>query len=351
MIENLLREEIKGFKNYEVENVPYKYKMDANETPFELPEEVMKNIEDIVKSTRVNIYPDPTAEKLREELARYCSVTPKNIFVGNGSDEIIHLIMLAFVDKGDTVLYPHPSFAMYSIYSKIAGANEIAVNLDEDYTYNVERFAEAVERYKPKLVFLCNPNNPTGSVIDEEDIIRIIEKAKGIVIVDEAYFEFYGKTLVPYIDRFENLIVLRTLSKAFGIAGLRVGYALSNGEIVKYLNLVKSPYNLNSLSQRIALEVLKSGVLKERVNYIINEREKLVKELNKINGIKVYPSHANFVLCKFENANDVHKRLVERGILVRNFSNVKGLEGTLRITVSSADANDYLINALREILS
>ncbi|HHW58420.1 MAG TPA: histidinol-phosphate transaminase [Clostridia bacterium] len=350
MIENLVREEIKGFKNYEVHSIPYRYKMDANETPFELPEGVIKNIQEIVKYSQVNVYPDPTAEKLKEELARYCKVVPTNIFVGNGSDEIIHLIMLAFINKGDVVAYPHPSFAMYSVYSKIAGAVEIPVKLEEDYTYDVGSFTEVIEKYRPKLVFLCNPNNPTGSVIEREDIIKIIRKSNGIVVVDEAYFEFYGNTIVDAINEFENLIVLRTLSKAFGLAGLRVGYAVSNEKILEYLNLVKSPYNINSFTQRIALEVLRSGVLRERVNYILNERKRLINELSKIKGIKVYPSKANFILVKFKDAEYAHKKLLERGILVRDFSKVEGLEGALRITVSTKEANDYLINVLKELL-
>jgi len=350
MIENLVREEIKGFKNYEVHSIPYRYKMDANEAPFELPEEVIKNIQEIVKSSQVNVYPDPTAEKLKEELARYCGVVPTNIFVGNGSDEIIHLIMLAFISKGDVVAYPHPSFAMYSVYSKIAGAVEIPVRLREDYNYDVDSFIKVIEKYQPKLVFLCNPNNPTGSVIEREDIIKIIQKSNGIVVVDEAYFEFYGNTIVDAINEFENLIVLRTLSKAFGLAGLRVGYAVANENILKYLNLVKSPYNINSLSQIIALKVLRTDVLKERINYILEERKRLIKELGKIPGVKVYPSKTNFILVKFKDADYVYKGLLERGILVRDFSKVEGLEGALRITVSSREANDYLINGLKELL-
>jgi histidinol-phosphate aminotransferase len=258
---------------------------------------------------------------------------PTNIFVGNGSDEIIHLIMLAFINKGDVVAYPHPSFAMYSVYSKIAGAVEIPVRLREDYNYDVDSFIKVIEKYQPKLVFLCNPNNPTGSVIEREDIIKIIQKSNGIVVVDEAYFEFYGNTIVDAINEFENLIVLRTLSKAFGLAGLRVGYAVANENILKYLNLVKSPYNINSLSQIIALKVLRTDVLKERINYILEERKRLIKELGKIPGVKVYPSKTNFILVKFKDADYVYKGLLERGILVRDFSKVEGLEGETDIYV------------------
>lgn len=351
MIEELLRDEIKGFKNYEVYNVPCKYKMDANEVPFKIPDSVMENIKDIISTANVNIYPDPIAERLKEELAAYCCVTSENILIGNGSDELIHLIMLAFVDKNDAVLYPDPSFSMYSVYAKIEGALEVKVKLNEDYSYNVDRFVEAIKKYKPKVVFLCTPNNPTGSIIKRDDIIKILDTSSGLVVVDEAYFEFYGETVVDIVDKYDNIAVLRTLSKAFGLAGLRVGYLVANKAAVKCLSLVKPPYNINSVSQAIALNVLKSGILKNRLDYILNERQYLTNELIEISGIKVYPSNANFILVKFKDADYVYNELIKRGILVRNFSKSPDLEGCLRITVGTREANNYLIKCLKELLA
>lgn len=350
MIEDLLRDEIKNFKNYEVYNIPCKYKMDANEAPFRLPDAVMESIGNIINSANVNIYPDPLAENLKRELAVYCGISKENIMVGNGSDEIIHLIMLAFVDKNDIVLYPVPSFSMYSVYTKIAGAHEVGVSLNEDYSYDADSFVVAVKKYKPKVVFLCTPNNPTGSVIKRDDIIKIADASDGLVVVDEAYFEFYGETVVDIIDKYDNIIVLRTLSKAFGLAGLRVGYLAANKTVVKYLSLVKSPYNINSVSQAIALSVLKSGTLKDRLDYILNERQYLINGLNKIDNIKVFPSDANFVLVKFKDADYVYNELIRRGILVRDFSKSHSLEGCLRITVGTREANNYLLQCLKEML-
>lgn len=350
MIEELLRDEIKGFKNYEVYNIPCKYKMDANETPFKLPATVMENIKEIISFANVNIYPDPVAEKLKEELSKYCGVKLENIMIGNGSDELIHLIILAFVDKNDVVLYPDPSFSMYSVYTKMAGALEVSVRLNEDYSYNVVRFVEAIKKYKPKVVFLCTPNNPTGSIIKRDDILKIVDVSDGLVVVDEAYYEFYGKTVVDIVDKYDNVIVLRTLSKAFGLAGLRVGYLVANKTAVKCLSLVKPPYNTNSVSQAIALNVLRSGTLKDRLDYILNERQYLVNELIEIGGVKVYPSNANFILVKFKDADYVYNELIKRGILVRNFSKSPNLEGCLRITVGTRESNNYLLQCLREML-
>jgi histidinol-phosphate aminotransferase len=351
MISDLLREEIKEFKNYEVNDIECKYKMDANETPFRLPERTMEALSEIIADANVNRYPDPISRKLKRKLSEYLGVSEESIMIGNGGDELIHLIMLSFVNKNDGVVYPLPSFAMYKVYSQIAGAKQIEVSLNEDYSYDVDKFSNAIDKYNPKVIILCTPNNPTGNVMKREDIIKILQLKKGIVVVDEAYYEFDGETVVDLINKYENLIVLRTMSKAFSLAGIRVGYLAANPEIVKCLNLVKAPYNVNSVSQALALNVLESGVFKDRIEYIINERQYLYEGLKDINGIKLYPSRANFILAKFQDADYVYKSLIERGILVRNFSNSPGLCGALRITVGTREANNYLIKCLKEVLA
>lgn len=350
MISDLLREEIKGFKNYEVYNIECKYKMDANEIPFKLPETTIENLQEIVCNANVNRYPDPVSMKLKKRLSEYCGVLPENIMVGNGSDELIHIIMNAFVDINDYVIFPVPSFSMYKVYSQIAGANRIEISLNDDYSYDVDKFINAIKKHNPKVTILCTPNNPTGTVISKEDIIKILKHNHGLTVVDEAYYEFYGETVVDLIKDYENLIVLRTLSKAYGLAGLRVGYLVADVETVKCLSMVKSPYNVNSISQAIALNVLESDVVKNRVEYIKNERQYLLNELNSIQGIKIYPSNANFILIKFNNADYVYNKLIKCGILVRNFSKDPGLYGTLRITIGTREANNYLVKCLKQIL-
>ncbi|KAA5808518.1 histidinol-phosphate transaminase [Thermoanaerobacterium thermosaccharolyticum] len=351
MIYDLLRDEIKGFKNYEVSNIECKYKMDANEVPFSLPESTLENLQEIVKSANVNRYPDPVSIKLRDKLAEKCSASKDNILVGNGSDEIIHIIMNAFVSPDDFVVYPVPSFSMYRVYSEIAGANKVEVSLGEDYHYDVVEFIKSIKEYDPKLVILCNPNNPTGTTISRDDIIKILEVNRGITVVDEAYYEFFGETVIDLINKYKNMIVLRTLSKAYGLAGLRVGYAVSNPEMIGCLNLVKSPYNVNSISQAIALSVLEADTVKDRVEYIKNERKFLMDGLSKIDGLKVYNSQANFLLLKFDDADYVYNKLLEKGILVRDFSGDNELSGTLRVTIGTREANSYFIKCIKEILS
>lgn len=349
VINDLLRKNIKGFKNYAVNNIDCKYKMDANETPFSLPEMTLDNLRDIVSQANVNRYPDPISKKLKERLAEYCNTIPSKLMVGNGSDELIHLLMCTFVDVGDYVLYPVPSFSMYKVYAQISGANCKEINLQADYSYNIDALIDYNLKYNPKLTFLCTPNNPTGTVISRDDIKKLLDKSNGLVVVDEAYYEFYGLTVVDLVREYNNLVVLRTLSKAYGLAGLRVGYFISNEDIVNCVSLVKPPYNVNSISQEIALSVINSNVLQNRVEYILNERRFLLEELSKIDKIKVFPSNANFILIRIDNANYVYKRLIEFGVLVRNFSNDPMLNNTLRITVGTRETNNYLIKCLKEI--
>ncbi|ORX23869.1 histidinol-phosphate transaminase [Thermoanaerobacterium sp. PSU-2] len=350
MIYDLIRDEIKGFKNYDVPTIECMYKMDANETPFGLPEATMNNLQEIVKSANVNRYPDPVSLKLRDKLAEYCGTTRENIFAGNGSDEIIHILMNAFVSKNDCVVYPVPSFSMYKVYSQIAGAKNVEVALKDDYSYNVDEIINTINIFNPKMVILCNPNNPTGTTLDRDDIVKILKVNDGITVVDEAYYEFYGDTVVDLIGKFERLIVLRTLSKAYGLAGLRVGYAVSNSDVISCLNMVKSPYNVNSISQAIALSVLEEGRVDEKVDYIKNERKFLQDGLKEIGKLKVYDSKANFLLIEFDDAYYVYNKLLEKGVLVRNFSGDKILSNALRVTIGTREANSYFLKCLKEIL-
>ncbi len=349
MIEKLLRAEVQNFKNYQIEKIPYKYKLDANEVFFNLPEDILENMANIVKETSFNIYPDTTADELRDEISKYCKVERENILVSNGSDEAIHLLNLAFVDKDDEILIPSPSFAMYSIYARLSGGKIITFPLGENFEYNLEIIFETMKKQNPKMIFICNPNNPTGTTIEPKDILKIVEKNESIVVVDEAYYEFCGKTVVEYVENYENLVVLRTFSKAFGLAGLRIGYAVSNKNLISYLQRVKPPFNTSSFSQKLAVYLLKSGILSSRVEYILKEREILISELNRLKFVKVYPTESNFVLCEFKDSEFVYKKLLENGILVRNFPKGSVLENCLRITVGSREANEYLLEVLKGV--
>ncbi|SHF38258.1 histidinol phosphate aminotransferase apoenzyme [Caldanaerobius fijiensis DSM 17918] len=350
MIKDLVRRDVVNLKNYQVHMQQCKYKMDANESPFDLPEDIYARLSEVIRNARPNIYPDPLATRLRGAISAYAGVNADNIIVGNGSDDLIHGIMNSFVEREDFVLYPEPSFSMYRIYTLIAGAKPIGIPLGEDFQYHVGTFIEAVNKYAPKVVFLCVPNNPTGNVLSKEAIVDILESVKGLLVVDEAYYEFYGETVVDLIGKYPNLVILRTFSKAMGIAGLRVGYLISSNEVIDELYKTKSPYNINSVSQAVAYEVLKSGIYKERLNYIISERNRLFNRLKEIKGVKAYPSAANFILIRVADAEKVHQKLIEKDILVRSFKGDPYLNDCLRITVGTAEANEHLIKSLREIM-
>ncbi|WP_026487178.1 histidinol-phosphate transaminase [Caldanaerobius polysaccharolyticus] len=351
MIRDLVRRDVVNLKNYQVHMQQCRYKMDANESPFDLSEDMYEKMADIVKKSRPNIYPDPMATRLREAISEYAGVPADRIMVGNGSDDLIHGLMNSFVEKDDCVIYPEPSFSMYRIYTLIAGARPVGIPLGDEFQYDTDEFMRAVYRYSPKVVFLCTPNNPTGNTIAREDIVKVLDCVKGLLVVDEAYFEFCGNSVVELTEKYPNLVVLRTFSKAMGLAGLRVGYMISSQEVIGEMYKTKSPYNLNSLSQAIACEVLKSGSYKERVDYIVKERDRLYMRLKEIKGVKSYPSHANFILIKVADAEGVHRRLIEKGVLVRSFKGDPYLDDCLRVTVNTAEANDYFIEALKEIMS
>lgn len=350
---NYLRKDLWDLKPYDANQQECKYKLDANESPWDLPEKIRAKLSnEILKGMNFNHYPDSDATELRKAIARYCNVDPENIIVGSGSDELIHTIISAFIEKGDTVLCPNPSFGMYKIFTKIAGGSPIEVPLDKDYKYQPDLILEMANKYKPKVIFLCTPNNPTGNSIPSSDIKTILDKFSGIVVIDEAYIEFAANSLAEDILKYPNGIVLRTFSKALGMAGLRIGYSISNKDLALQIYRAKPPYNVNTFSQKVAVLVLENiDIINKRISYIKEQRRKLVASLNRIEGIYSYPTEANFVLIKVPDGDKVYNALLERGILVRNFSNHPLLENCLRITVGDEDANKAFYRALKEIIS
>ena len=257
------------------------------------------------------------------------------------------MIINAFVDRNEYVLCPSPSFSMYNIYTKIGGGNPVCIQLREDYSYDMDKFIWAGKKYNAKVVFICNPNNPTGTVIESEDIEYLIENFKGIVVIDEAYFEFYGETMMDSVLEYKNVIILRTFSKAFGAAGLRIGYLVTNKELVKDVYITKSPYNINTFSQLTALELLKDlHTIQERINYIVSERDRLYAEINDIDGVEVIPSKANFLLIRLDDSQGIYEKLIEEGISVRNFQDDSVLAQYIRVSIGTEDENDKFLEVL-----
>ncbi|MDU4855295.1 MAG: histidinol-phosphate transaminase, partial [Clostridioides difficile] len=274
-------------------------------------------------------------------------VNKKNLLVGNGSSEIIDLIIHTFVDKDEVILSFSPSFSMYSIYSQINGSKFIGVESDENLVINIDNVIEKVKENNPKIVIVCNPNNPTGTILKREEIIKLLDSTNSLVVLDEAYMDFGEESMLSDVFKYDNLIVLRTLSKAFGLAGIRTGYMLSNSSLINSVEKVRPPYNLNSLSDFIATRALRNkDVVKAYIKEVKEEREVLYEEMIGM-GIKAYKSQANFILFYSEIEN-LSQKLIDRGVLIRKFGGK--LENYYRVTIGDKEENSMFVGAIRDIL-
>lgn len=307
--------------------------LDANESPF----------------GELNRYPDSTQKKLKEKLSKIKNISADQIAVGNGSDELIDLIIKVFCEpKNDSILMMNPSFAMYGFYASINENKVVKLDLNENFEIVKSDFLNTIEDNQLKIFFLCSPNNPTGNSI--EDLEFYIKKFNGIVVVDEAYIEFSGKkSCIELLEKYPNLIVLQTFSKAWGMAGARVGVAYSSKEIIKLINTVKAPYNVNSLSLNKILEIISlQGNITDNIENTLNEISWLKNEFQNINCIKkVYPTDANFFLIEFENVEKVYEKLLEKEILTSKRS--PQIQNCIRINVGNREENIQLITILKSI--
>ncbi|SIS60134.1 histidinol-phosphate transaminase [Chryseobacterium gambrini] len=297
----------------------------------------------------LNRYPDSTQKELKEKLAALKNVSTKQIAVGNGSDELIDVIVKVFCEpKKDAILMMNPSFAMYGFYASVNENKVVKLNLDENFGIDKEEFLKISKEEKPKVFFLCSPNNPTGNSI--EDIEFYIQNFEGIVVVDEAYIEFSGKkSCIELLEKFPNLIVLQTFSKAWGMAGARVGIAYGSEEIIQLINTVKSPYNVNSLSlNKISELIINKEFIKSNIENTLKEISWLGNELEMVNCIKkIFPTDANFFLIQFENVDKVYQKLLENEILTSKRS--PQIPNCIRINVGNREENNKLINVLKSI--
>lgn len=309
--------------------------LDANENPFG------KN----------NRYPDPYQKDLKQRLSEIKNIATEKIFIGNGSDEIIDHIYRVFCNPGkDKVMFFSPTFGMYQVAADLNDVKVIDIPLTSDFQINIEEAQKYFKDENLKVIVICTPNNPTGNVINPKDIDFILENFNGIVAIDEAYIEFTDQlSYLDKIDQFPHLVLLQTLSKAWGIAGVRIGMAYANPEIIHLLNKVKHPYNISTLNQKAAIEELnQSSEFVKRKKIILEEKEKLHSALEKLSlVVKIYPSDTNFLLVKFSHSNQVFKKLIQEGIIVRDQSSK--IKNSLRITVGSPEENLKLINSLHKL--
>ncbi len=342
--DNLIRPNISNLKPYSSARDEFVGEasiwLDANESPTPLP-----NL-----TEGINRYPDPLQCELKSAIAKVKGTNDNQIFIGNGSDEAIDLLFRCFCNPTtDRVLVFPPTYGMYSVCAAINDIEVVESMLDKQFNINLNDFKEK-QKLKPKLTFICNPNNPTGNVQSAETIRQVIENSEGIVVVDEAYVDFCPEqSVLDWINRYPNLVVLQTLSKAWGLAGARVGLAFASPKIISVMSKVKFPYNLGKPSIDIALKALNSEMLmSQRVNEIVLNKNMLTDKLVGMLIVeKIYPSKANFLLVKFSNAKEVYTTLAQNGIVVRNRTNQEGCEGCLRITIGRRDEVEKLLNCLK----
>jgi len=339
----LVRKNIRTLQPYQAKDIRCAVKLDANESPYALSP--AKGLLDRIASATLNRYPDPEAKGLKRAIARKIGTDTDAILLGNGSDELIYYLIITF---GGPVLYPVPTFSMYGIIAQALGERHIGVPLDKDYDLNEDKMAASIKKYSPKLVFLSSPNNPTGNCFSSDRILRIVDMAKGIVVVDEAYQPFSNrKGFLPMVKDYNQLVILRTLSK-IGLASLRVGYLVADSELIREVDKVRLPFNLNALSQAVAEAALSGSSLRGPVRAIISERERLYEALLNIPGVRPYPSEANFIFFKVHDADAVYEKLLRHGVLIRNMNTA--VRGALRVTVGTPEENDLFIDALKKTM-
>lgn len=336
-INKLLRDSIRQLKPYSSARDEFSGKanimLDANENPFE---------------NSINRYPDPHQGELKKVISTLKEIPTESIFLGNGSDEAVDLLIRAFCEPGtDSILITEPTYGMYSVCAAVNNVKVINIPLNPDFNLDATRVDEILQS-NSKIIFLCSPNNPSGNLLDETLVLQIISGFKGIVVVDEAYIDFAERpSMIQHLASFPNLVILQTFSKAWGMAGLRLGMAFANPFLVSILNKIKYPYNINICTQETALKRLATFNPEVQLKTIISEREVLAQRLNQHpEVILIHPSSANFLLVRFKNPKAVFHYLLGLGIIVRDRSSVPGCEGCLRITVGTPEENSNLILAL-----
>ena len=322
------------YKNVSDENLIY---LDANESPFD---------------NGINRYPNNKHNDLKTVVSKIKNVNVNQVVFGNGTDEILDLIVRVFCNPNqDQIITLPPTYGMYDVIAKTNSVENIEIPLKSDFSIDTDKIL-GLKESNTKILFLCSPNNPTGNSFDINVLSDLIKDFRGVVVVDEAYIDFSSqKSLIKLIDKYENLIITQTMSKAYGMAGVRLGMGFSNEKIISYINKIKPPYNINILTENKALEELKKvNEIKSNVNSILNQREKLISSLEKLDFVeKIYKSDANFILIKVDNADLRYNQLLKKGIVVRNRSSQYLCQNCLRITVGTMNENKILIKTLSEL--
>jgi histidinol-phosphate aminotransferase len=338
---------------YQSIQVPVAVRLNTNESPYAPPESWQKRFTAEVTNLELNRYPDRDCTSLRAKLADYHQVNPENIWCANGSNEVLLLLLSAYGGASRKAAFYEPSYLMHFYISKITDTQVISLERNSSFKVSADQVLTEQEKNKFDILFLCSPNNPTGNTEDKDQVTAICRRFNGLVIIDEAYVEFSSFSFESLIHEFDNVAIIRTFSKTWAMAGLRLGYVIANKEIINHLKAVTLPYNVSSVTQVGGLLALDyENEMKQRVNLIIQERQRVINTLKELGSLYVWDSEANFYLIKPTTivASELHEKLLEHSVLVRDVSSYKNLENCLRVTVGTRAENDRFLDALNKIL-
>lgn len=349
---DIIKPAVRALRAYTLSPHRASVKINQNENPWDAPAEIKEEVLRRFAARQWSRYPDFIPTTLQEQLARFAHWKPDGVLVGNGSNELIQALLMVTVDPRKRVLISEPTFALYRQVATVLGGEVESVLLTPELTYDTAALLKTMEERQPDVTIICSPNNPTGCLIETADLRRLLEASRGLVVIDEAYHEFARESVVPLLNDYENLVVLRTFSKAMAFAALRIGYLLAAPELVQEIRKALLPYNLNAFSQlaaEIAIERY-PALLGPTVNAIIEERERLYKAVSCIRGLQPQQSHGNFMLVKRDtDIKQVFDELLKRDILVRDVSGYPLLQNYFRFSVGTPEENDRLLSALNEI--
>ena len=350
-LENI-RPEVRAIEGYHLKAYDCPVKLNQNESPFDIPEEMKDEILGLVRNQPWSRYPRPMESDLVGALADYTGWTPDGLIVCNGSNTLIQLIIAVTTTPGVAVAVPSPSFSLYALYAGMFGGQVVSVPLTDHFTFDLEGLCHSLEVEKPRTVFLCSPNNPTGCGIRNDDLRSLLAASDSLFVVDEAYGEFSDSTALDLLPEFGNLVVLKTFSKALGAAGIRIGYLLGHPPLVAEILKGKIPFDINVFSHTAAMHILRHGdMIPRRVDALRTERHRVEWALGQMAGVKAYPSDANFILFEANDTKAVFEALVDRGVLVRDVTGYPMLKMALRVTVGRPEENDRFLGALAEVVA
>lgn len=335
------------------EAIPNLVRMSLNENPLIEKPKLTQMLKTVVAKVDPRDYPEPHARLAVDAISKFHKIDPLKVLVGNGLDDVLDRLVRTFVDKDSGVLVAEPTFFMYTYYTQLCQGQKIEVMLNTDFSLDIETLIRTSK--DAKLIFICSPNSPTGNQFEKKDIIKVIEKCNSIVVVDETYVDFSKYSMLELTNKYDNLIVLRTFSKAYGLAGIRIGYLIGESGLVDTIKKTVHPFNVGTLAQHLVVEALKNhAYFQKRFKAVIKERNWLIQELKSIDGVTVFPSDANFILFKIikgKSSSQIQNELRRKGLLIKDRGKIPMLQNCLRVTVGTRASNKRFLRELRRILS